>query len=700
MSERPIAVDLFAGAGGMTLGFEQAGFDVLASVELDPIHCATHEFNFPFWKVLCMDVVHLGGADIRHLSMIGDNEIDVVFGGPPCQGFSLIGKRSIDDPRNALVFHFMRLVLELNPKYFVMENVAGLAIGQHKKFLTEIIEYFSNNGYAIRTPYAVLNAAHFGVPQDRKRLFLIGSRAYQNLPSYPKVRTFCAEPGTIRAIVRQGLKKGPSVWDAIGDLPNLENYPELLDQDWATTTLGSASAYAMMLRGDKRSVDDFSFDRECDPSILTSSLRTVHTELSRQRFKATPQGAMEPISRFHKLHPMGICNTIRAGTASNRGAFTSPRPIHPYEPRCITVREAARLHSYPDWFRFHVTKWHGFRQIGNSVPPLLARSVASEIMGALGVKATHVAGKRKLGDPQLLSFTMGEAAEYYGVHSHAIEPRTRGGMMVGKKIDVPEERMGRYDRIIVEIFKRHYQEGIVSFEFKRKEIEDIANEFGIKLPKNIGDNIYSYRFRKSLPDEITSTAPSGTEWIIELAGRGNYRFRLCNISHIIPRSNLAWIKIPDSTPEIIMKYALNDEQALLAKVRYNRLIDTFLGITTYSMQNHLRTTVKDIGQIEIDEIYVGLNRKGTQFIVPVQAKGGSDRVGIVQASQDILCCREKFPQLLCRPVAVQFMSENIIAMFELVQENNEIRVVDEKHYELVAADNITDSDLLRYRASE
>ncbi|MEM8779676.1 MAG: DNA cytosine methyltransferase, partial [Cyanobacteria bacterium P01_G01_bin.49] len=128
---RPIAVDLFAGAGGMTLGFEQAGFDVLASVEIDPIHSAIHEYNFPFWAVICSSVEIITGQDIRDLSNIKHQPIDVVFGGPPCQGFSLIGKRSLEDARNSLVGHFIRLVLELNPKYFIIENVPGLAMGKH-----------------------------------------------------------------------------------------------------------------------------------------------------------------------------------------------------------------------------------------------------------------------------------------------------------------------------------------------------------------------------------------------------------------------------------------------------------------------------------------------------------------------------------------------------------------------------------------
>ena len=144
-----------------------------------------------------------------------------------------------------------------------------------------------------------------------------------------------------------------------------------------------------------------------------------------ERFASTPHGKIEKISRFHKLDPDGLCNTLRAGTASNKGAFTSPRPIHPFVPRCITVREAARLHSYPDWFRFHPTKWHGFRQIGNSVPPLLAQAVAGEIIKSLGIEPFQTKCVKELGDISLLTLDMSEAAKYFGVSRHVIEPRTR-----------------------------------------------------------------------------------------------------------------------------------------------------------------------------------------------------------------------------------------------------------------------------------
>ncbi len=443
--QRPIGVDLFAGAGGMSLGFEQAGFDVLAAVELDPIHCATHQYNFPFWSILCRSVLDITGEEIRAVSGIGSREIDVVFGGSPCQGFSLMGKRSLEDERNALVAHFHRLVIELQSKFFVFENVPGLTIGNHKQFLQELIDRFRENGYEVEENYRVLNAANYGVPQNRSRLFLLGCRKGFSLPRYP-------EP--ITAISHYRTKKKPrsssflpsvaTVWDAIGDLPEIENYPELFKTDSILAYYGKPSLYAAKLRGIIAVDNDYSYPREFDPTILTASLRTNHNLESIQRFAETEPGKIEKISHFYKLKPTGICNTLRAGTASNRGAFTSPRPIHSYKPRCITVREAARLHSYPDWFRFHVTKWHGFRQVGNSVPPLLAKAIATEIMRALGLFPIKPIDRKPLGKKELLELTMLHAAQFYGVDPHVIEPRKRNNFRLTEMVD-REEGVGARD---------------------------------------------------------------------------------------------------------------------------------------------------------------------------------------------------------------------------------------------------------------
>jgi hypothetical protein len=270
--------------------------------------------------------------------------------------------------------------------------------------------------------------------------------------------------------------------------------------------------------------------------------------------------------------------------------------------------------------------------------------------------------------------------------------------MVKKTEAVAPKKPNRYSAIIGTIFKNHYKPGKTQFEFTREEFVEIAHELKIVLPKNLGDLPYSFRFRTVLPDEIVATAGKGREWIIELVGRAKYRFRLAKLANIVPNPSMIAIKIPDATPEIIAAYALSDEQAVLARVRYNRLLDIFLGLTTYSLQNHLRTTVKAMGdsQIEIDEIYVGVNKHGEQFALPVQAKGGNDRLSVVQTAQDIACCREKFTGLTCRPIAAQFMSGDVIAMFELALDGEDVKLVEEKHYKLVPSDQIGSEDLKLY----
>ena len=213
------------------------------------------------------------------------------------------------------------------------------------------------------------------------------------------------------------------------------------------------------------------------------------------------------------------------------------------------------------------------------------------------------------------------------------------------------EEVSRYDALIATIFFDHYREGESEFEFARTELETAAVSLGIDLPKNLGDVIYSYRFRKNLPEPITTTQPDGMEWVIELAGTGRYRFKLGKISRIVPRNDLVAIDIPDATPELIRAYKLDDEQALLAMLRYNRLID----------------------------------KRGRHYVIPVQAKGGNDRIGTVQAAQDIRFVQERFSGMRCRAIAAQFMDEEIVALFELTEQRGEIKVVEERHYRLVPA---------------
>jgi hypothetical protein len=261
-----------------------------------------------------------------------------------------------------------------------------------------------------------------------------------------------------------------------------------------------------------------------------------------------------------------------------------------------------------------------------------------------------------------------------------------------------KDTQNRYTALVEKIFFGKYRSGANEVAFDREELPIAARKLGIKLPKNLGDVIYAIRYRIPMPRRILETQPRGKEWIIEGRGISKYVFKLVAINRIVPNAQIAAIKIPDATPEIVTAYALSDEQALLAKVRYNRLIDIFLGLAAYSLQNHLRTTVAGLGQVEIDELYVGVDRQGRQYVMPVQAKGGKDQLSAVQTKQDIACCGEKFPNLICRAVSAQFIDGNLISLFELTIQKDDVRIVEEKHYQLVPADQISPDELKKYSA--
>ena len=419
---RPAVLDVFAGVGGLGLGFEQAGFDVVAAVEIDPVHAATHAFNFPQCRTMCVDATEISGIDIhRGLSA----PIDVIVGGAPCQGFSMIGKRALDDPRNQLIKHFLRLVVELKPSVFILENVRGLTVGKHRQLLDELTAEFQVAGYSVTLPWQVLNARHYGVPQDRQRLFLLGAKG-GSTPRYP-MPEILSPPTTCR--------------DALQDVPDAEDYDELVSSDTVRidTSPSELSAYAREMRCLSNNAWHFGYVREWDPRLFTASLRTAHTDVSRRRFRETRPAAVEPISRFYKLAADGVSNTLRAGTDSARGAFTSPRPIHYRYDRCVTVREMARLHGFPDWFRFHITKWHGARQIGNSVPPPLARAVAASVLESLGVVPTRPTGSAPLGSTNLLSMDMTEAAAYWSVDVPIAKRDRKSGATKRKQEDIERD---------------------------------------------------------------------------------------------------------------------------------------------------------------------------------------------------------------------------------------------------------------------
>lgn len=255
----------------------------------------------------------------------------------------------------------------------------------------------------------------------------------------------------------------------------------------------------------------------------------------------------------------------------------------------------------------------------------------------------------------------------------------------------------KYYPVIEKIFLDRYKSGLTKIDFERSDIEDAAKILGIEIAKNLGDVIYKYRYRSDYPKTITDTSPKGKEWIIWGRGDAKYCFWLVPKVSIKPTKGHHLIKIPSSSPEIISNVSLSNEQALLAKVRYNRLIDIFLGITSYSLQNHYRTKISDIGQIEIDEIYVGVDSTGKQYIIPIEAKNKSDRHSVIQTLQGIICCENKFPDFICVPISVQFLNDDSVAIFRLDRDEEFVSIFREEHYKFVPADEITSEDFQKYK---
>lgn len=271
-----------------------------------------------------------------------------------------------------------------------------------------------------------------------------------------------------------------------------------------------------------------------------------------------------------------------------------------------------------------------------------------------------------------------------------------------------EKILSLAQRIIAKIFAERYRPGRREVAFTRDDLVVAAEEMGEPRPKNLGDIVYSLRYRVPLPESIRENAPPGREWAIFPGGNAVYVLRPVPFNLIEPRPGLRTVRLPDATPGIIASYALSDEQALLARVRYNRLLDVFTGLACYALQSHLRTSIKVISlidgsqsssQVETDDLYVGLDEHGAHYILPVQAKGGSDILSVIQIWQDFRVAEQKFPNLKARPVAAQFMANGAIALFEFTEFNNEITVAREHHYELVPPDHLTPQELATYRTT-
>lgn len=347
---KPTVIDLFAGVGGLSLGFEMAGFEVALANEFDPSIAEAYKKNRPGTKMIVEDITKL---PVDETFGPYEGKVTAVIGGPPCQGFSQKGSRkSINDPRNFLFRYYFEVVKRVKPKYFVIENVPNLLTTEGGYFKDEIVELFSGIGYVVSC--GVLCAADFGVPQDRHRTCILGKLGATEPVSLPKPN------GT-----------HTTVWDAISDLSYLESGEGTEEQGYRNAP---QSNYQRMLRAGS--------------DELCNHIATRHSKTTLERLEMiAPECGKEMLPEEHhtksiysgtwcRMKKDGIAKTIttRYDTPSS-GEFT-----HPYLNRAITTREAARIQSFPDTFRFYGSKSSQMKQVGNAVPPLLGKAIAERIL--------------------------------------------------------------------------------------------------------------------------------------------------------------------------------------------------------------------------------------------------------------------------------------------------------------------------------
>ncbi len=369
MSKKNI-IDLFAGVGGLSLGAARAGFNLAASVELDIRASEFHAKNFPAAIHLIEDIARLSGSRMLEMASIKGRELCGLIGGPPCQGFSEIGLRGDSDPRNELLVHFFRLVAETKPAFFLAENVPGIVRERNMPLLKRALSLVPRR-YVVLDPMTI-RANDCGAPTTRTRVFFFGYDpdrvsaidASDFLPSnVDDVRVARALTGL--PALRSDWQTEVQSWRAVGTLSD-EPYERRVSND---VPAGVGDPTALNLYKARRLVSGF--------------LGTAHAIETIKRFKALKPGKSDPISKCYRLRPDGYCPTLRAGTGPEHGSYQAIRPVHPSSPRVISPREAARLQGFPDWFQFHPTKWHAFRQIGNSVSPIVAETLLRVIKRAI-----------------------------------------------------------------------------------------------------------------------------------------------------------------------------------------------------------------------------------------------------------------------------------------------------------------------------
>lgn len=363
-NSKPTVIDLYAGVGGLSLGAIRAGFDLALAVEWDKHAMKAHEINFPKFEHLNTDIAKLDGKKLLKEAGLAEGELDGLIGGPPCQGFSFIGARNHLDPRNDLFVKFFKLVKECKPKFFVAENVLGI--------LDDLYDEIRKSAFKlVEKEYVILNpmkfkASDFGAPTSRERVFFIGYRRDSML----ELRKEDFE--------KQKVAEITTVAKALRGLPKRINNEWLGEEDsWRPVGSFSDSYFKKYVNGNipEGMGDEEAVRKYKEEGLISGNFGTRHTPKVYKRYKALKPGQTDTVSRAVRLKANGLCPTLRAGTGSDKGSYQAVRPIHPTAHRVITPREAARLQGFPDWFQFAPSKWHSFRQIGNSVSPILAETI-------------------------------------------------------------------------------------------------------------------------------------------------------------------------------------------------------------------------------------------------------------------------------------------------------------------------------------
>ena len=363
-------INLFSGAGGFSLGAKRAGFDIVGSIEIDPKATSVYERNFPETPLWIKDISTVSAIDILQNFDLQVGKIDGIIGGPPCQGFSHMGNNNSEDPRNKLFIHFFDIVNDVNPKFFLAENVPGILSPKNTQFIENAISKVEGK-YEILAPMKLV-ATEFGAPTKRARVFFFG--CLKDQINTVKSTEFIPE-NTKHIYVKDALKglvrKIDPLW--LSEKDGWKKIRKNVEGDFGSKLYGQIPDGV----GDPEAIT-----RLEDKSEVSGCLGTRHTKKVLDRYSKIKPGKIDHISKSRRLNSKGFCPTLTAGTDKDKGGYQAVRPLHPTENRVITPREAARLQGFPDWFQFHPTKWHSFRQIGNSVSPILAEHILRVIINA------------------------------------------------------------------------------------------------------------------------------------------------------------------------------------------------------------------------------------------------------------------------------------------------------------------------------